>query len=124
MVKRMSVLLASTMTVAGLAAGVNPAHAATKPETYVGEASSDLSFGGYHYALVAQADCEPINSRDYPPARSAINSSTSSIITFYANRIFALATCFTEITVLRPGQKDNGFGTKLGQGKAHYYSST
>lgn len=120
--KRMSVLLASTMTTVGLVAGVTPAHAAPKPEANSGLAYPMQNYRGLSTSLRSGVSCEEIGLPGGNPARSVANTSTSSKITLYAGYLFGI--CFDEIVVLEPGERDTGVQTELGLSGATAYSST
>jgi hypothetical protein len=129
--KRASILFASTMTVAGLAAGVTPAHATPKFQEDAGVAYSLARHLGDPSDLQANVICAPIfpDKPSWVTASSAVNTSHSSTITLYFTKLGSK--CVDSLAELRPGESDNGYmsGTsgkpsELGSLGASYYTST
>jgi hypothetical protein len=128
---RTSILLASTMTVAGLATGVTPAYAATRSASVeVGEAYYRFNLEGTPFRLQSNADCLPIPDAVVFPAFSARNTSESSTITFYSYAApFIFCRDQDQLAQLGPGEIDTGYISRnrfslLGRYGATYYSST
>jgi hypothetical protein len=120
--KRMSLLLASAMTVIGLAAGVAPAHAAPGAEPYSGVAYSSVNFLGKFTILpTSSTSCAPLHHRH----TSARNDSW-----YFTIRLYNDLNCSDVVAVLRPGDSDSGYLepvesgmlSTLGYSGAYYYT--
>jgi hypothetical protein len=121
--KRVSVLLASSMTVAGLAAGIIPSQAAIRAVPIIGAAWESPNFGDPFPGLTStRSSCWGIESTLSHVARSAKNTSETHKITFYRVRD-SLDRCIEPLSVLNPGEQDTGVGTELGEKGALFYST-